>query len=140
MLLCIGLQESNLVFTTQIRGPARGYWGFEIESCANVLAHNLSEPLAIQLCVHEKVDPNPNAVYTALATHPNLAVGFARLLLETDPSPLPKLGNRDEAWDYYCNLWKPGKPRAQAWIVNYKVSTATLLRAASPSIPPLAHN
>ena len=47
-----------------------------------------------------------------------LAAGIARLLLWTDPKPLPKRFEpraEAQAWSYYERVWRPGKPHPETW-------------------------
>ncbi len=55
-----------------------------------------------------------------------LACAFARLLLFTDPRPLPALGNPQAAWDYYVRNWRPGKPHRDTWDALYAKALATI--------------
>jgi hypothetical protein len=73
-----------------------------------VLGHPASAKLAASLCAQRGIPATSSAVYAALATDDLLACGFARLLLLTDPSPLPLPGDVDGAWDYYLRNWRPG--------------------------------
>jgi hypothetical protein len=126
MLLAIGLQESAFTFRTQIGGgPARGFWQFEPgtqKSRGGVygvyLHHSTHEPLRL-LCHDRDVNFDPKPIWQALEWDDVLAAGVARLLLLTDPHPLPKLGETQEAWECYLRTWRPGKPRPDAWAANY---------------------
>ncbi len=58
-------------------------------------------------------------VYEAIRYNDNLAVVFARLLLYTDPRPLPSVESEYiESWEYYLRNWRPGKPHHETWAVN----------------------
>ena len=48
-----------------------------------------------------------------------VAAGFARLLLWTDPRPLPAIGDVKAAWQYYLRNWRPGKPHEKTWAPLY---------------------
>lgn len=120
LLLAIGLQESRFTETEQrLHGPARGFWQFEKAGVAGVLTHTASRALAASVCLARLVPAAPASVYNALSTDDVLAAAFARLLLWTDPQPLPKLGEIEEAWEYYLRTWRPGKPRPGDWVENY---------------------
>ena len=41
--------------------------------------------------------------------------GAKRLLLLTDPKPLPVIGDTDGSWEYYLRNWRPGKPHRHTW-------------------------
>jgi hypothetical protein len=130
MLLVIGLQESRFEHRWQIvnrnrprvMGPARGFWQFEANGgVRGVLKHRSSAFHAGNLCRIFGVKPVIPSVYGALHREDmgGLAAGFARLLLWTDPRPLPALGDRGGAWHYYLNNWRPGKPHLATWSDNY---------------------
>ncbi|MDN5924630.1 MAG: hypothetical protein L0H70_06475 [Xanthomonadales bacterium] len=120
MLLAIGAQESGFRERIQVGGPARGYWQFEQGGGVHcVLTHSASRMQAKACCLMRAVAPVASDVYAALASDDLLACAFARLLLWTDPDPLPGLGDVDKAWAYYRHLWRPGYPHAEAWQLNY---------------------
>ena len=54
------------------------------------------------------VAPDAASVWRAIEGHDRLATAFARLLLWTDPHPIPT--EERAAWDCYLRLWQPGKP------------------------------
>lgn len=114
MLLAIGLQESLLIYRRQIKGPARGLWQFEEGGgVLGVLRHPASADEAEHVCNLRMVKPAPRAVWMSLETDDILAACFARLLLWTDPQPLPDTA--DAAWRYYLRTWRPGKPHEHTW-------------------------
>lgn len=117
----IGLQESRYRHRRQIRGPARGLYQFELGGgVAGVLRHPASAALASAVCASRGVEPKPKAVYGRLEHDDVLAAAFARLLLWTDPQPLPAIGRADDAWRYYLRTWRPGKPHASSWPDLYR--------------------
>ena len=119
-LLAIGLQESRFEHRHQIGGPAHGFWQFERGGAvAGVLTHAASRDLAKGLCAARGVAPTSAAVFDALEHDDILAAGFARLLLWTDPRPLPRIGEVQAAWDYYIRNWRPGKPHPKTWAPLY---------------------
>lgn len=114
MLLAIGQQESRFLYRRQIRGPARSYWQFERGGgVVGVLTHRASKPHAIRICNELGYSPESADVYDAMADNDILACAFARLLLWTDPKPLPLLS--ESGWDYYLRNWRPGKPKEDTW-------------------------
>jgi len=116
LLLAIGLQESGLIHRRQIGGPARGLWQFEQGGgVRGVMRHPLSRPHALAVCTAQGVEPTDAAVYAALEHDDILAAAFARLLLWTDPAPLPAVGEVGKAWDLYVRTWRPGKPHRHSW-------------------------
>lgn len=109
MLLAIGLQESRFEHRRQIGGPARGFWQFERGGgVAGVLRHPTSRAAALAVCRERGVEPESEQVFQSLERDDVLAAAFARLLLFTDPAPLPALGECAKAWDYYLRTWRPG--------------------------------
>lgn len=119
MLLAIGLQESRLIHTHQIGGPAHGYWQFEKGGGARgVMNHPSSRNSAQTLCVRRGVQFELNAVFDAIENDQVFAAGFARLLLWTDPRALPT--SAQDGWDCYIRNWRPGKPHRQTWDAFYK--------------------
>lgn len=127
MLLAIAGQESAWTYREQHSGPARGLWQFERGGgVAGVLSHHASHLLACDLCAERGVEPAPRLVHERLATDDLLAAGFARLLLLTDPLPLPAVGDQHAAWMTYLKNWRPGKPHPQRWPANYASALAAL--------------
>lgn len=115
-MLAIMMQESRGVYRRQIGGPAVGLWQFEKGGgIKGVLAHASTREAAQVACRARAVPATADAVYAALPDDDILAAAFARMLLWTDPFPLPALGNAQEAWDLYIRTWRPGKPHRQTW-------------------------
>lgn len=121
MLHAIALQESGLAARSQANdGPAYGLWQFERGGgVVGVLTHPQSRDLAAWVCRRRNVSPNAQEVWATLATSDVLACCFARLLLWTDPAPLPIIRDVDGAWRLYARTWRPGKPRPVAWPAFY---------------------
>jgi len=123
MLLATAQQESGLATRVQDGGgPARGLWQFERSGVRGVLGHPRSSRLARRLCASRGCPANEYSVWASLAGDDLLACGFARLLLWTDPAPMPALGDADGAWAYYRRLWRPGHPRQEHWAANYALA------------------
>lgn len=110
-VLTIGFQESD-GYRTRLQyqgGPARGLWQNEKGGgVKGVMTNPASRDYAHMLCNIREVVPTTDAVYTALAYDDVLAAGLARLLLWTDPHPLPPLGDADAAFATYVSVWRPG--------------------------------
>lgn len=122
LLLAIARQEGgpNLL-RRQVGGPARGVWQFEKNGgVRGVLKHPRTAALAHALADSFGLAHTPDAVYPALVENDILACGFARLLLWTDPTPLPT--SEHEAWSLYILNWRPGKPRPTHWPENWKLA------------------
>lgn len=117
MLCAISLQESRCVHRRQIgNGPARGLLQFEEGGgVRGVMRHEATRALAREICEKRKVVFEPNTVWRALETDDVLAFAFGRLLLYSDPKPLPGLSQPPLAWAYYLRTWRPGKPHEQTW-------------------------
>lgn len=125
MLLAIGLQESALIHRRQIRGPARGLWQFEqTGGVYGVMAHSASRQLALQVCEARGVKAETIPVYHALESDDVLAACFARLLLWTDPKPLP--ASVEDGWHYYMRTWRPGRPHAHTWPGHWRRASEAL--------------
>lgn len=110
MLLAIGLQESLFKYRRQMgNGPARGLWQFEKMGAVNgVLQHRSSAKLALDACRERSVTATADDVHAKLEHDDVLAAVFARLLLWTDPKPLPALNDTESAWQLYLRTWRPG--------------------------------
>lgn len=125
MILAICLQESRLTHRRQIGGPARGFPQFEKGTPATrggvtgVLLHASTREAAQALCKARGIPATADAVYEAIENDDVLAAGFSRLLLWTDPFPLPQLGETQEAWGLYLRTWRPGKPHRSTWDALY---------------------
>jgi hypothetical protein len=131
MLLAIQLQEAPNQEQRQIGGPAVGIWQFENGGgIKGVLAHPASAPHARAVCAALGVPATRGGVYAALqTTNDVLDAAFARLLLFTDPKPLPGMGNVEESWQLYLRTWRPGahsrgdseqrNKLRQKWSINY---------------------
>ncbi len=128
MTLAIGCQESRFKVRDQIVtgkpegkiGPATGFWQFEKNGgVTGVMTHPTSRGTALRCCQEFKVEFDKTAIWTAFTKEENdgLACSFARLLLLTDPAPLPiaSVANEDVAWAYYLRNWRPGKPHSGSW-------------------------
>lgn len=121
MLLAIGLQESRFEHRRQIKGPARSFWQAEKGGgmVHGVLRHPTTRKHALSVCDARGVQPVDETVYVAIEHDDVLAAALARLLLFTDPYPLPKLGDAAGAWDYYLRTWRPGRPHRHSWDALY---------------------
>lgn len=117
MLTAIGLQESRFTFRRQYpNGPARGFWQFEMGGVEGVLEHRATRSHAADVCAalgYGRADAR--SIHLAIEHNDALACCFARLLLWTDPRPLPNMTRPNDGWLQYLATWQPGKPHASAW-------------------------
>ena len=128
MLYAIGLQESRFTHRAQVidgggKGPARGYWQFERGGgVRGVLRHPASKFWMHSVCNARNVPAQETSVWLAMETDDVLAAAAARLLLFTDPSKLPAIGEQSEALRYYLRNWRPGKPHPRTWPECYETA------------------
>lgn len=124
ILAAIGYQESKYRNRRQVierngalveAGPACGYWQFEsgggVKGVMNFGGRVTSQ--AMQVCNVRGVPWVRNDVWLALSQDDVLAAAFARLLMFTDPQPLPTTA--EAAWNLYLRVWRPGKPHPATW-------------------------
>ncbi len=127
-LMTIGLQESGFKHRVQLvgrnrhwwesyKGPARGGWQFELYGgVKGVMTHPSSRDHALYVIDALRYPDNIWWIYTGMAHNDVLAYCMARLLLWTDPEPLPDLLDPPEVWwQYYLRNWRPGKPHRGTW-------------------------
>lgn len=125
LMLTIGLQESRFEHRQQIGGPAHGFWQFERGGgVQGVLTHPASRQYAEKVCEKRRVDATSAAVYEALLADDILGCAFARLLLYTDPAPIPAIGEQQACWNYYVENWRPGRPHPETWPALYAKAVA----------------
>lgn len=110
MLLAINLQEDPQQLRQQVGGPAKSLWQGEQGGglCTGVFMHSATKRDAGNLATLRDVACDPHSIYLAIEKDDVLAAGLARLLLWSDPKPLPKLGAVREAFDLYVSTWRPG--------------------------------
>lgn len=131
LLYAIGLQESGFKYRCQVlegggRGPARGFWQFELGSARSrggvwgVVLHPASKGLLGDLCKARGVLFDAPYIWAAVENDDVLAAGLARLLILTDAFSLPPVGDVEGAWALYAfRCWRPGKPHKDVWAGNY---------------------
>jgi hypothetical protein len=109
-VLANGMQETGFQTRQQIGGgPGRSYWQFEqAGGIRGVLTHPATKAYARAICGLRAVAPVESDVYAAFLSDDLLACAFARLLLWTDPNPLPQIGDEKGAWALYHRTWRPG--------------------------------
>lgn len=117
MILSIFQQESGLKYRLQQpNGPAKGLGQFERGGgVRGVMNHHASQDMAQAACRSLDIPWDEKTIYGALEFNDYLAVVFARLLLWTDPSPMPGTQDPEYAWQYYKRNWRPGQPHRETW-------------------------
>lgn len=127
ILLAIAGQESDIKARRQLGGgPARGLWQFERGGgVVGVLTHYSTRARAAQWCEWRGVAPTAEAVHAALEVDDVLGAAFARLLLWTDPKPLP--ADEGGAWRLYERVWRPGRPHPDRWAENWRLALAAVV-------------
>lgn len=116
LLLAIGWQESRLAYRVQIGGPARGLWQFEQNGGVRGVLMHVRTNLIAREAMRElgyRHPMTPFGCYQAIEHNDVLACVFARLLLWTDPAPMPD--DESGAWAAYIRTWRPGKPHIETW-------------------------
>lgn len=127
-LLTINLQEDPQQLRRQMgNGPARGLWQFERGGgVKGVMGHHATTGHAHRLCVERGVEWDAAAIWSRLETDDLLACGFARLLLYSDPKPLPDVTDDAAGWDLYERTWRPGRPHPEKWPANHAAARRAL--------------
>lgn len=115
MLVAIALQESGLAARQQVGGPAKGLLQFERNGVLAVMHHTRTADVVFHWCDENGVTYGSNSIYERLALDDELACVFARLLLWSDPRPLPEIGDVMTAYELYERCWRPGKPSYSRW-------------------------
>jgi hypothetical protein len=131
-LLAIAQQESGPSLTaryqgdpSQTPGPARGWWQFEQGGgVRGVLTHPATRVAAKAVLDYHEVSLNEPAVWRTLEGHDEVAAALARLLIFSDPAPLPMTA--ETGWAYYQRVWRPGAPRPETWAANWERAGAAL--------------
>lgn len=130
MLLAIALQESKGLHRRQLPrkkgrkpGPARGFWQFEAGGgVAGVQWHpktrRLLEAALVALCYPSTI--SAAELHAAIEHNDVLACVLARLLLYTEPAPLPGADEAAEGWRQYLENWRPGAPHPETWEDYYR--------------------
>jgi len=136
LVLTIAGQESRWKDRRQIgmsyypqKIGARGYWQFESTWGGPVAINDVlqSTPRQIEtVCSALDIPCDEIALYEACAWNDTLACAMARLLLWSDPAPLPAVGDKDASWKYYERNWRPGAPHPETWPGLYDRARAAI--------------
>lgn len=121
LVLAIAGQESAWAARLQVPvAYARSYWQFEEGGgVSGVVHHPASAPHIKAVCAEHDIPYSVSKIYEAMAWHDVLAASMARLLLFTDPHPLPDVGDVQAGWAYYQRNWRPGAPHPEIWPARY---------------------
>jgi hypothetical protein len=119
MLLAIAGQEGGWAYRVQMgNGPAHSFWQMERGGgITGLLHHPRTQATVAAMCAKERVQAEANAVWAFMATQAGdkFSAAMARLLLYTDPQPLPSVTDEEGSWLYYQRNWRPGKPDRSRW-------------------------
>ena len=122
LLLAIAGQEGGWQFRAQADGgPAHGFWQFEQGGgVAALMSNKTTSAFVRRLAARTGCPFTPMSVWGALASisGDDMAFGLARLILWSDPAPLPDPGDDEACWQTYVRNWRPGKPRRDDWTAN----------------------
>lgn len=120
MLVAIGMQESRFEHRRQLGGgPAISFWqGERTGGFPLLVKHGATAAIARDLLKRMAYGEPDVTDFYALEHNDIAACIAARLLLWTHTKPLPE-GNAGEAWRYYIDLWRPGKPHRETWDAFY---------------------
>lgn len=125
LVMTIAGQESGWKERIQIGGPAHGYWQFERMGGVAEVFQKTPRQLST-VCASQDIPYDPDVVYGAMIWNDTLACAMARLLLWQDPAPLPTVGDKEGAWQYYRRNWRPGSPHRASWDGLYDQSLAAI--------------
>lgn len=114
LVMAIAGQEGDWQYRRQIGGPARSFWQFEQGGGVSGLLHVTSRKMQA-VCAALDIPFDSDDIFEAMAWNETLACCMARLLLWSDPRPLPFVGNESGAWGYYLQGWRPGLPHPERW-------------------------
>ncbi len=125
LLMAIAGQESAWQYRVQIGGPAHSFWQFEKSGGVHGVLHHPSSSANIRdVCADLGVSCDETTIYQRMAEPEGdvLPGCMARLLLWTDPAPLPAVGDVDHAWNFYERNWRPGAPHPEGWPARYAIA------------------
>lgn len=95
---------------------AHSYWQFERGGgVAGLFSHPASKLKLGTICASLDIVYDPDVVFDAMTWNDTLACAMARLLLFTDPAPLPDYWDKGAGYQYYLRNWRPGAPHPEVW-------------------------
>jgi hypothetical protein len=130
--IAIGGQESGYAVRSQYGGgPAHGFWQMEEgatdhSGVRGVMNHPASRTFAMRYCADNGLPFDAHAIWSEMAEDDEVGAAFARFLLWTSSRPLPPIGDQDGAWNYYLDVWRPGKPDKTRWAPVYAAAVAAV--------------
>jgi len=128
MIMSIWGQESDWRYRRQNGGPARSYGQFESGGgVAGVMGNATTSKWLQTVCAALDIPYDRSTIFEAMAWNDLLALAMTRFNLWCAPGPLPAVGQRDAAWNYYVNQWRPGKPHPDAWPRNYDTAMRVVM-------------
>lgn len=125
LLIGTAIQESNLKYVVQIRGPACGFWQMEPATHNDIWGNYLKGKSRLRGLVKELAGAryNGDMVYhDELAGNCYYAAAMARIHYRRVKEALPGLGDLEKQAYYYKRYYntKYGKATEQQYIDNYK--------------------
>lgn len=141
-LVAIAKQESDLAHRSQVidrarperKGPARGLWQFERGTRASrggvwgVYLHAASRFWLGDVCRQFGVPFVVADIYAEIEVNDQFACCVARLLMFTDPYPLPGIDDEAGWWKLYRHrCWRPGKPHPEKWPESFRIARQAVL-------------
>jgi hypothetical protein len=137
MLLAIAGQESDWTHRIQSgNGPAHSFWQMERGGGVHgVLHHSVTGPILRRATVALQVAPDEVAIWGMMASPAGDALStlMARLLLWSDSRALPIVDDEEDAYTYYIDNWRPGRPSRSRWAGVYPEALDAVRTAESSS-------
>lgn len=118
MLLATGLQVSKFRDRRPLEGTACGFWGFEKPNVREVITNphtRLTVETALRVLRYEAMIDSVANIQQLLVDNDTLACVFARSLLLTLPTQLPRRNQRDLGWRQFAQAWNPADPAEFTW-------------------------
>lgn len=120
MLLAIAGQESRCCYRRQLpTGPARSWWQVEPQTAVAIWRKWPDGKAKLEDLGWEAEEMATMPHYCLRWSEVGSCV-IARGILWLEPSPLPAIGDQQDAWTYYAErCWRPGKPKPETWAEHY---------------------
>lgn len=127
MLLAIAGVESAWTALRQANnGPASSFWQFERGGILGLMRDDETSRQVAVLCGISGIALQSTAIWQFMCTAEgaNFSAAMARLLLWSDPMPLPK--TESDSFNYYERNWRPGAPSYSRWHLVYLQAVAAI--------------